>query len=109
MSGVEPDGRVVGLQRVVEEPRVDGRVLDDEAAVHDGVGAERDVLRGLRSRETDIRLEPLTPIIDQAHQADRDVEQHGRQPGDPVEALLRLRVEDAERPECLHARCFVEM
>ena len=46
--------------------------------------------------------EPLAILIDQRDQGDREAQHLARQPGDPVEVLVGLAIEDEETPQIFH-------
>lgn len=112
VPGVEADVGVAGDQRVLGEPIIGTGIGHDHRVgglIDDRVGAERDVPRRLRRGEPELRLEPLAILIDQAHQRDGHVE-HGRgEPDDPVEPLLRVRVEQPDGVQRLQSAGLVSM
>jgi hypothetical protein len=61
--------------------------------LEDRVGAEGDVARVFFARRADLRLEPLAVGVDQGEGRHRGAENPLGEPGDAVEALLRLGVE----------------
>jgi hypothetical protein len=72
------------------------------------VTAERHVAGRLDGVEPEAGLEPLAVRVDQAHQRDRHAEQPAGEPCDPVEALLRRRVEHVQRMQGAQAGRFVD-
>ena len=97
LTRVEAYVGIVHDQRVVGEALVERRVLDDEALLcEDGVAAKRNVAAGRRRLEPYGRLEPLLVFGDERYQRNRNLKQSRREPGNPVEALLRRSVQQIQ-------------
>ncbi len=97
-SGIEPDRRFTGHERIVARPRVGRQVRDDEEiGRRERVDANRGVQIGLAGRKADPRLEPLPIPGHQTDQSDRRVADQCRQMSNVVEFRLRRRIEQIER------------
>ncbi len=69
---VKPDARLSRDERVVDEARIGERVGHHQRKLGlDGAAAERVLARRLRDVEPHPRLEPLSILVDQAHQSHR--------------------------------------
>jgi hypothetical protein len=82
-------------ERVVGEPRIEVRVLDDERVpVVDAVPAEGEIARGPRLRDPHAGLEPLVVGVDERDERDLGPAELGCQSRHVVKRLLGLRVDD---------------
>ncbi len=96
-AGIEADVRKARHQRIVDEARVLGRVVDHQhVVILDGVGAKGPVTRRLGGVDAMTRLEPLTSLVDQADQGDRHADHLGGDAGEAVERFFCLGIEDFE-------------
>jgi len=104
-AGVEPQPRLAGHQRVVGEPRVQGRVRHDQRSIAgQRMGTERHLPRRLAHRQPEPGLEPLPVAVHQAHQRHRRATHMRGQRSQVAERFLRVGVEHpetAQRPQPL--------
>lgn len=105
---VEADVGIGGHERVAGEALVRQGVRHHEDVVlEDGVGAERNVSRGLARGEPHLRLEPLAILVDQGDEGDWRGADLGREARQVVEGLFSLRVEDLVGAEGLQPLALV--
>jgi hypothetical protein len=71
------------------------------------VAAKGYIARGFADAEAVTGLEPLTIHVDETNQGDRHIKKTGREPGNPVKALFRIRIEDFQRLQCSDALVFI--
>ena len=94
-ASVKPNFRVGGHQRVVREPFVSQRIGDDKhVALHDGMGAERDIPGRFRCCQAHLRLEPLAVGVDEAYERDWSSTNVRGQEGEIVECPFGIGIED---------------
>ena len=109
IAGIETDMRFLGDKRVVRETQVQQRVLDDKCLfLEDGMTAKRYLARRLAGVQPLPRLEPLPIRVHEADETDLDVEQALGHAGYAVEAVLRRRIEQAQRMQTNESYSLVE-
>ena len=83
------------------------RIGDDKRLIlFDGVSAERLRPRGFRRIHPLPGFEPLPIAVDQRDQDDGHLQREARKPGDPIERLLRPRIENIEAVQRREASIF---
>jgi hypothetical protein len=103
-SRVEANARLPAHQGVVREPLVPRRIGDDEeVALENRMGAERDVPRRLLHVDAQLRLEPLPVGVHEAHHGDGSPADLGGQQDEVVEVLLGKGVEEVIAAQGLEA------
>jgi len=83
------------------------RVVDDEqTGLLNGVRAKGDAAMGFADADADLRLEPLSILVDERNKGDRHLEDLRGEQRQIVERSLGLGVEDAIPVQALETRRF---
>ncbi|MDZ7825779.1 MAG: hypothetical protein U5R48_07075 [Gammaproteobacteria bacterium] len=107
-ASIEANVRRGGHQRVGGETRVLAGVGNDESVgLLDGVGAERHRSGDFPAAEAEVRLDPLSVLVDQTDQAGRRLADVRRERGQLVENLLRRRIENCVLPQDLEPSLLI--
>jgi hypothetical protein len=112
LTGIEPNLRIAGHQRIVRESLVRPSVFHHERLVglgDDRMRAEREVSRRLPDLEPESRFEPLSIAVDDRYQGNRCIEDGRCQRGQPVIAFFCLCVENAQASHRFQSMLFIRM
>ena len=94
-AGIKADARLPGHKRVVSKPGIRGGVFDHHERVFFHVVHTEGALKiGLQKVDAHARLEPLSFLVDQGHERNRDIQPLGHEPSNPVESLFGRRVQN---------------